>query len=113
MTEIKIKLLSLSPSLSRILIDVREPEEFGAGAIPTAINLPLTSAPEALSMPANEFEDRFGFAKPEADKELVFYCRSGVRSSGAAQLALQNGYGKVGEYQGSWLDWAKNTCQDV
>lgn len=64
-------------------------------------------------MPADEFEDRFGFAKPEADKELVFYCKSGVRSSGAAQLALQNGYGKVGEYQGSWLNWIKNTSKGV
>lgn len=60
-------------------------------------------------MLVDEFENRFGFAKPGEDKELVFYCRSGVRSSGAAQLALQNGYGKVGEYRGSWLDWAKKT----
>lgn len=64
-------------------------------------------------MPADEFEDRFGFAKPGADKELVFYCKSGVRSSGAAQLALQNGYGRVGEYQGSWLNWMKNTGEGV
>lgn len=62
-------------------------------------------------MPADEFENRFGFAKPKEDKELVFYCKSGVRSSGAAQLALQNGYGRVGEYRGSWLDWAKKTSE--
>lgn len=60
-------------------------------------------------MLADEFENRFGFAKPEEDKELVFYCKSGVRSSGAAQLALQNGYRKVGEYRGSWLDWTEKT----
>lgn len=64
-------------------------------------------------MLADEFENRFGFAKPEEDKELVFYCRSGVRSSGAAQLALQNGYRKVGEYRGSWLDWAEKTSGGV
>lgn len=105
----KIKSLSSNPSPNRLLIDVREPSEFRAGAIPTAINLPIVSAPEALSLPIDEFEDRFGFAKPEAEKELVFYCKAGVRSSAAAQLALQNGYGKVGEYRGSWLDWEKNT----
>ena len=38
---------------------------------------------------------------------LVFYCKAGVRSSAAAQLASQNGYEKVAEYRGSWLDWEK------
>jgi len=91
---------------------VREPNEFKTGAIPTAINLPIVSAPEALSLPVDEFEDRFGFAKPSVEKELVFYCKAGVRSSAAAQLALQNGYGKVGEYRGSWLDWEKRMKEE-
>ena len=59
-------------------------------------------------LPAEEFEDRFGFDKPEANKEVVFYCKAGVRSSAAAKLASQSGYEKVGEYRGSWLDWVKN-----
>lgn len=44
--------------------------------------------------------------KPTADQEVVFYCKAGVRSSAAAGLAQQAGYEKVGEYRGSWLDWA-------
>jgi rhodanese-related sulfurtransferase len=100
--------LSASPSPSRILIDVREPAELSAsGTIPSAINVPITSQPDAWALPADEFYDRFGFDKPSRDKEVVFYCKAGVRSSAAAQLALQNGYGKVGEYRGSWLDWEK------
>jgi len=59
-------------------------------------------------LPEDEFEDRFGFAKPPVDKEVVFYCKSGVRSSSAAGLAQQYGYENVGEYRGSWLDWTKN-----
>lgn len=109
----EIKSISLNPSPRRILIDVREPGEFHSGAIPTAVNLPIASAPEALSLLAEEFEDRFGFAKPETDKEVVFYCKAGVRSSAAAQLALQNGYRKVGEYRGSWLDWEKRTKEEA
>jgi rhodanese-related sulfurtransferase len=61
-----------------------------------------------MYLPADEFEDRFGFSKPSADKEVVFYCKSGVRSSAAAQLAKQIGYRNVSEYRGSWLDWEKN-----
>lgn len=98
---------SLAPD--KILIDVREPGEFEAGAIPRAINLPIVSAPEALCLPEDEFEDRFGFRKPPKDAEVVFYCKAGIRSAAAAQLALQQGYSKVGEYPGSWVDWVKKT----
>lgn len=58
-------------------------------------------------MPGHEFEDKFGFEKPKAEQELIFYCKAGVRSSAAAQLAQQVGYQNVGEYRGSWLDWQK------
>lgn len=60
-----------------------------------------------MFLPADEFEDRFGFSKPDADKEVVFYCKAGVRSSAAAQLAQQIGYKNVAEYRGSWMDWTK------
>ncbi|KAL9066936.1 MAG: hypothetical protein Q9157_006973 [Trypethelium eluteriae] len=102
-----IKSLSSSPSQDHILIDVREPSEYNAGFIPTAINIPVTSQPDALFLSPEDFEDRFGFEKPPPDKELVFYCKAGVRSSAAAQLAQQQGYDKVAEYRGSWLDWQK------
>jgi rhodanese-related sulfurtransferase len=35
----------------------------------------------------------------------VFFCKAGVRSKAAAELARQAGWGKTGEYKGSWLDW--------
>jgi rhodanese-related sulfurtransferase len=88
--------------------DVREPAEYEEGYIPGAINIPIKSAPDAIFMPDDEFEDKFGFHKPDPAKEVVFYCKSGVRSSAAAQLAKQNGYTNVAEYRGSWLDWQKN-----
>ena len=69
--------------------------------------MPIKSQPDALFLPEEEFEDRFGFVKPALDQEVVFYCKSGVRSSSAAQFALQQGYKNVGEYRGSWLDWQK------
>ncbi|KAF2034264.1 Rhodanese-like protein [Setomelanomma holmii] len=96
-----------TPSSSRLLIDVREPHEFEKNTIPTAINIPVTSQPDALMLDEEEFLDRFGFAKPPADKEVVFFCKAGVRSRAMAGLARQAGYKNVGEYPGSWLDWEK------
>ncbi|KAK6436610.1 Thiosulfate sulfurtransferase rdl2, mitochondrial [Oleoguttula sp. CCFEE 5521] len=104
----EIKGFADTPSKDRVLIDVREPSEFAAGYIPNSINIPLKSQADALFLPADEFEDKFGFSKPSADQEVVFYCKSGVRSSAAAQLARTVGYKNVSEYRGSWLDWEKN-----
>lgn len=92
-------------------IDVREPSEYEAGFIPGAINIPVKSQPDAMFLDEAEFEDRFGFSKPSMDQELVFYCKAGVRSSAAANLARQNGYENIAEYKGSWMDWENNGGQ--
>ncbi|TQS34881.1 hypothetical protein Golomagni_04718 [Golovinomyces magnicellulatus] len=94
------------PSPSRILIDVREANElYDSGTIPGSLNIPFISAPDAFVLSPSDFRDRFGFSQPEKDVELVFYCRSGVRSSKAADLALKAGWSCVVNYKGSWLDW--------
>ncbi|KAI8941744.1 hypothetical protein NX059_002948 [Plenodomus lindquistii] len=96
-----------NPSDSRLLIDVREPHEFEANSIPTALNIPVASQPDALLLSEEDFADRFGFAKPPLAKEVVFFCKAGVRSRAAASFAKQAGYTNVGEYKGSWADWEK------
>lgn len=89
-------------------LDVREPNEYHEGFIPSAINIPIQSQPDALLLPEEEFEDRFGFQKPSPEKEVIFYCKAGVRSSMAAATAQAGGYEKIGNYRGSWLDWERN-----
>jgi rhodanese-related sulfurtransferase len=97
-----------NPSPGTILIDTREPNELQeTGTIPGSINIPITSKPDSFFISAEEFEDRMGFERPGKEKEVVFYCRAGVRSRAAAELARQAGWEKVGEYSGSWLDWEK------
>ncbi|KAH7128636.1 Rhodanese-like domain-containing protein [Dendryphion nanum] len=96
------------PNNTDLLIDVREPSEFEVNSIPTAINVPIASQPDALLLPDEEFEDRFGFQKPPKEKHMVFFCKAGVRSAAAAQIAKQAGYQSIGEYRGSWLDWERN-----
>ena len=105
-----IQELSKHPSSSRILIDVREPGELlQTGRIPTAKSIPVSSAPDAFFMPEEDFESKFGFSRPSSKQEVIFYCKSGVRSRTASLLAGQAGFGgKIGNYGGSWLDWEKN-----
>lgn len=89
-----------------VLIDVREPVElFETGKIPGAINIPITSAAQSFHISEEDFEDMYGFQRPAKNKELVFYCKAGVRARAAAQLAHSAGWDKIGDYAGSWLDW--------
>jgi rhodanese-related sulfurtransferase len=50
--------------------------------------------PSALALSPDDFEETFGFKKPSPDTRLVFFCRSGARSSGAVELARAAGYTK-------------------
>ncbi|KAF6821589.1 Thiosulfate sulfurtransferase RDL2, mitochondrial [Colletotrichum sojae] len=92
-----------------VIVDAREPGELEqTGFIPSAINIPVVTAPESFHMSEQDFEDRYGFARPGKEEELVFYCKAGVRSRALAALAREAGWKNVGEYPGSWLDWEKN-----
>ena len=106
----EIQSITKTPGPNRILIDVREPSELqDSGKIPTSLNLPLKTSPDFMFMAADEFEDRFGRPRPGPNDEVIFYCRSGVRSKAAAELAKQTGFGgTVSEFPGSWIEWEKN-----
>lgn len=68
-----------------VLIDVREPAEWGGGVVEGALLLPLSD----LRGP------RRSWAKPLADskgRELVLYCRSGNRSGIAAGILEKEGW---------------------
>lgn len=65
------------------LVDVRTPDEFAAGHIPGAINIPL-----------QQLDSRLGELQPK-DTAVVLYCRSGHRSGNAARLLKSNGFPAV------------------
>ncbi|KAI1330840.1 Rhodanese-like domain-containing protein [Xylariaceae sp. FL0255] len=103
----EIQTLSSSSPSGTTIIDVREPGELQqTGRIPGALNIPITTSPDAFHLSAEEFEDRFGFAQPEKEDEVVFYCKAGVRSRAAAGIAREAGWTNVGEFPGSWLEWS-------
>ena len=62
------------------------------GMIPGAVNVPLSVLSSALHLSPGEFSQKFGFEKPMVKHQLVFYCRSGMRSASAADVAKRNGY---------------------
>lgn len=107
----KVKEWVKNPSSDVMLVDVREPVEFQEGHIPGAVNIPFKSNPGALGLSEEEFEESFDFPKPDPNKELVFYCLAGIRSTAAEDLARTFGYKKRGNYVGSYEDWVANEIQ--
>lgn len=63
-----------------LLVDVREPEEYAAGHIPEAINVPLSAI------------RRVAFPK---DAPVFLYCLRGTRSLRAAGILRRMGYAHV------------------
>ncbi|KAF5337241.1 hypothetical protein D9611_003247 [Ephemerocybe angulata] len=96
-----------SPTPDTFLIDVREPDEVAQGSIPSSVNVPLSVLPASLQLDPTEFEEKFGFQKPTHDQEVIFYCRSGKRSTTASDVAKRNGYKNILNYTGSWLEWTE------
>jgi len=77
-----------------VLLDVRTPEEFAAGHIAGAINIPHDQLPNRLAEIAG--------AK---SKELVVYCRSGRRSEIALETLKSQGFKDVKHLEGDMLKW--------
>ncbi|PJJ02526.1 rhodanese-related sulfurtransferase [Streptomyces sp. 2333.5] len=71
------------------LIDVRNPAEYEAGALPGARNIPLAG-----------LRHRIGELDP--DRPVVLYCRSGNRSVIAAALLEAHGFGDVCDVLGGY-----------
>lgn len=76
-----------------IILDVRRPDEYQAGHIPGAINIPNeTIGSEELPQ------------LPDKDQTILVYCRSGNRSKQASEKLAALGYTQVLEF-GGILDW--------
>lgn len=76
------------------LVDVREPDEVIQGMIPSAVNLPLSDLGNSLHLNRTAFLEKHGFEKPAKEQQIIFYCRSGKRSTTACDVAKRNGFTK-------------------
>ncbi|OJF16592.1 MAG: hypothetical protein A6D91_11315 [Bacillaceae bacterium G1] len=77
------------------IVDVREPEEFAAGHIPGAVNLPLGR----IRFTANK--------ELSPEDEIVLVCRSGRRSVTAARILKKMGYRKLYNLTGGMVMWER------
>ncbi len=84
---------ALRQDTPRVLLDVRDPGEFGAAHVPGAVNIPL-----------NELRGRLG--ELPMDKEIWVYCRVGQRSYYANRVLSQNGF-KVRNLPGGYLAYLR------
>ena len=83
-----------------ILLDVRRADEFAAGHIPGAVNLP------------NEKIDTEEIASlPDKNQTIYIYCRSGNRSKQAAEKLAAQGYTNIVEF-GGINDWTVETVTE-
>ncbi len=80
-----------------IILDVRREDEFSAGHIPGAINVPNESIGDG-DIPS----------LPDKDRLILVYCRSGRRSKEAAEKLARLGYTSIVEF-GGILDWPGET----
>ncbi|CAN9506296.1 unnamed protein product [Ophioblennius macclurei] len=90
------------------LFDVRNPDEYQAGRIAEAVNVPLDTLEESLKLSPELFEKKFEVKLPgKDDNNTVFYCRSGNRSAKALVIAYQLGFSKARHYKGGYTEWAE------
>lgn len=83
-----------------ILLDVRRADEFAAGHIPGAVNLPneKIGTEEIASL-------------PNKNQTIYIYCRSGNRSKQAAEKLAAQGYTNIVEF-GGINDWTGETVTE-
>lgn len=77
------------------LIDVRTSEELVQGIIPGASTLLLDLIPEHLQ------------AFRDCEKDMVIYCRSGVRSAQACAFLMKQGIENVTNLTGGIIAWGE------
>ena len=80
-----------------IILDVRRADEFAAGHIPSAINVPNETIGTA------EISEL-----PDKNQLIMVYCRSGRRSKEASEKLVKLGYTNIVEF-GGILDWKGET----
>jgi phage shock protein E len=81
------------PSL--FVLDVRRPDEYAAGHVPGAVNIPYDQIDRHLKeIPRN--------------KDVVLYCHSGRRAGLAAATLEAHGYTRLLHLQGDMQAWVKD-----
>jgi rhodanese-related sulfurtransferase len=87
--------LQLQKDKKVVVIDVRTPEETAQGVIKGAVVFADVNAPDFAAK----------IAALDTNKTYLVYCRSGARSSNAAQYMISKGFTKVYNLKGGISNW--------
>ena len=84
---------ALAGGETRVLLDVREPNEWNMGRVPGAVHIPRGIMETSIE------------ARVPRDANVVIYCASGNRSALAADTLQQMGYSTVSSMSGGFRGW--------
>ena len=86
-----------------VYLDVRTTEEFAAGHVPSAINVPLLERnPDGPGLVPNPNFVEDVCSKFARDDKIITGCLRGARSLKAAELLVANGFTGVTDMRGGW-----------
>src|SRR5947207_3816531 len=77
-----------------VALDVREPDEYDQGALPSAVHIPR-----------GHLESQIEGRVPDREAPIVVYCAGGVRSAFAARTLQDLGYSDVVSMAGGFGRW--------
>ena len=83
-----------------VLLDVRTPGEISDGKVPGALEIDFN---------ADNFEDLV--LALDKEREYIVYCAGGGRSSNAAQIMADNGFGNVHNLLGGFNAWSASIAK--
>jgi rhodanese-related sulfurtransferase len=88
--------LLIESNQAPVILDVRSEEEFRAGHIPGAVNLPVTQMPGRI-------EDLAAYK----DEEVIVHCEVGPRAGMASWMLKRSGFVDLVELKGHMRAWRK------
>ena len=91
-------ILSMQVDLAEapLILDVRSANEFAAGHIPLALNIPH-----------DELQDRLSELPIDLDQTIVVHCHAGPRAQRAEAFLVESGYTDVRDLDGHWRGWTQ------
>lgn len=85
-----------------LIVDVREPDEYGAGHLPRAVNIPRGTLEGAADPNYKHRDERLCRAHGE---KILLYCQTGGRSAMAAATLQDMGFDRVVSLAGGLDVW--------
>jgi phage shock protein E len=84
----------LTANTAPLILDVRSADEYDAGHLPTAINIPHT-----------EVADRLTELPADRETEIIVHCKSGRRAAMAQATLEEAGFSNVRLLEGDFIGW--------